>query len=152
MLKKPLQLIAAKTRCQRADSVGCPMSSIDQSNARKEWAWYVYHALAVLAATMLIAGLIACALLLSNPDPQAAARAFFSSEETAEAFPRVAPVLFAVMLATLWLWVAMLRHFLANRATISRVWMFWLIASNWAAAVVYFFLVWRPSNRGARLV
>jgi cytochrome bd-type quinol oxidase subunit 2 len=112
-------------------------------NSKRPLTWYVNHSLAALSVLLLIVMLVAM-LMLAGSEPHAAAHEFFFSPRTAEVFPRIAPILGVCLLAALGLWVAMLRHYLQNRAAVSRGWLFWLIASSWGAAIVYFIVVWRP--------
>jgi hypothetical protein len=103
----------------------------------------VNHFLAALSLSLLVA-MVAAMLMLAGLESHVAAHEFFFSPRTTESFTRVAPILGVFLLGAVGLWVAMLRHYLQNRAAMSRRWLFWLVASNWGAAIVYFFVVWRP--------
>ncbi len=108
--------------------------------------WYINHLLATLSVLLMIV-MLAIILVLVEREPHEAVQELFSSPRTGNVFPVIAPFFGMCLIASLWLWVAMLRDYLRNRDAVSRAWMFWLIASSWGAAIVYFFVVWRPRVR-----
>jgi cytochrome bd-type quinol oxidase subunit 2 len=122
------------------------MNDSSSTSSKRRRAWYCYHLLAALSVLLLFV-MLGAMLMLAGSESHAAAHEFVFSPRTADMLPRIAPIFAVCLVAALWLWVAMLRHYLQNRAVVSRGWLFWLIASNWGAAIGYFFLVWRRQHR-----
>lgn len=111
--------------------------------------WYVNHLLAALSVLLLVVMPVVL-LMIAGFELHDELRALFASPRMADVLSFVALPVALCLLASLWLWAAMMHHYLRNRAAVSKGWLFWLIASNWGAAIVYFFVVWRPQARHER--